>query len=369
MQGHAGRIAWQTGSVGSMVDWSLARQIARFAAGSSASLPPLEADFPALVDESQGHLRDYTGLELATPMPAPESVGRAEWADVNLDSLASLLEPVTDRLATRLDSAGPFAGPLRAVTGATFAAESGLVVGYLSQRVLGQYEVSLLDVEQPPRLLFVAPNLAKAVRELQVDADSFLRWIVLHELTHVFEFSGVPWLREHMSGLLRDYMRTVEVRFERGAAGGLPSLPDPARIVQEFREGGLVALVQTREQRQLMGRIQAAMAVIEGYSEHVMDAVGERVLPAYGGLREAMERRRRSRSYPERVLQRLLGLDLKMRQYEEGKAFCDAVVERAGIAALNHVWDAPESLPAEAELSDADAWIERVGSRPEPAAA
>src|SRR5437763_2891444 len=277
-----------------MVDWSLARQIARFAAGSSAA-PRLDADLPALVEESTGHLRDYTELELSAPMPAPERLGRAEWAEVNLASLASLLEPVSERLGDRLSAAGPFAGPLRAVTSATLAAESGLVVGYMSQRVLAQYEVSMLDVEQPPRLLFVVPNLVKAIGELSVDSDSFLRWIVLHEVTHVFQFSGVPWLREHMSGLLRRYMRTVEVRFERGAAGGLPSIPDPVRIVQEFREGGLVALVQTHEQRRILSRIQAAMAVIEGYSEHVMDTVGERVLPAYAGLREAMDRRRRSR--------------------------------------------------------------------------
>ena len=172
-----------------------------------------------------------------------------------------------------------------------------------------------------------------------------------------------------MSGLLHDYLRTVEVRFERGGAGGLPSLPDPMKVVQEFREGGLIALVQTREQRRLLERIQSAMAVIEGYSEHVMDAVGERVLPAYTGLRDSMDRRRRSRSYPERVLQRLLGLDLKMRQYEDGKAFCDRVVERSGIAALNRVWETPEALPTAAELEDPAAWIERTGSRPEPAAA
>jgi coenzyme F420 biosynthesis associated uncharacterized protein len=346
-----------------MVDWSLARQIARFAAGGGGGAPRPSAgagELGALVGDAEAHLHDYTGLSLAEPVPAAEPVSRAEWADVNIDSLAALLEPVSTRLWERLASAGPFAGPLRAVTGATLAAESGLVIGYMSQRVLGQYEVSLLDLDRPPRLLFVTPNLDKAVRELRSDRDSFLGWIVLHELTHVFEFSGVPWLREHMSSLMREYMRTVEVRFERGAAGGLPSLPEPARIVQEFREGGLVALVQTREQRRLMGRVQSAMAVIEGYSEHVMDAVGERVLPAYAGLRDAMERRRRSRSYPERVLQRLLGLDLKMRQYEEGKAFCDVVVERAGIGGLNRVWEGPEQLPTAAELGDPDAWLARV---------
>lgn len=353
-----------------MVDWSLARQIARFAAGGSSGGAPLEVDFEALVKESEGHLRDYTGLAPREPVPGPETIDRAQWAEINLDSLAALLAPVSDRLAKRLDSAGVLAGPLRAVTGATLAAESGLVIGYMSQRVLGQYDVSLLDLQQPPRLLFVGPNLEKAIRELKADRDSFLGWIVLHELTHVFEFSGVPWLREHMAGLMRDYMRTVEVRFERGAAGGLPSLPDPARIVQEFREGGLVALVQSPEQRELLGRVQAAMAVIEGYSEHVMDAVGERVLPEYAGLRDAMERRRRSRSYPERILQRLIGLDLKMRQYEDGKAFCDAVVERGGVAELNRVWDGPESLPTAGELRDPDAWLRRLGPRPAaPAAA
>jgi coenzyme F420 biosynthesis associated uncharacterized protein len=353
-----------------MVDWSLARQIARFAAGGSSGSAPVEIDFEALVEESEGHLRDYTRLDPGEPVPGPETIDRAEWADINLDSLAALLAPVSDRLSDRLGSAGVLAGPLRAVTGATLAAESGLVIGYMSQRVLGQYDVSLLDLQQPPRLLFVGPNLDKAIRELKADRDSFLGWIVLHELTHVFEFSGVPWLREHMAGLMRDYMRTVEVRFESGAAGGLPSLPDPARIVQEFREGGLVALVQTREQRELLGRVQAAMAVIEGYSEHVMDAVGERVLPEYAGLRDAMERRRRSRSYPERILQRLIGLDLKMRQYEDGKAFCDGVVERRGVDELNRVWDGPEALPTALELRDPDAWLRRLGPRPAaPAAA
>jgi coenzyme F420 biosynthesis associated uncharacterized protein len=353
-----------------MVDWSLARQVARFAAGAGGDGQELDVDLPALVAQAEAPLREYTGLAPASPTPAPEAVSRAEWADVNLDSLAALLAPVEERLAGRLASTGPFAGPLRAVTGATLAAESGLVIGYMSQRVLGQYEVSLLDVEQPPRLLFVAPNLAKAVRELGVDRDSFLGWIVLHEMTHVLQFSGVPWVRGHMSALLREYLKTVEVRFERGAAGGLPSLPDPARIVQEFREGGLVALVQTREQRRLLGQVQAAMAVIEGYSEHVMDAVGERVLPEYAGLRDSMERRRRSRSYPERILQKLLGLDLKMRQYEEGKAFCDGVAERGGIEALNRVWEAPESLPSPRELREPELWLERIGPKPAaPAAA
>jgi coenzyme F420 biosynthesis associated uncharacterized protein len=344
-----------------MVDWSLARQIARFASrggDAGATLPDLELE--RRVGAAQEHVIGYTRLEPAQPVPPPEAVGRDEWAGVNLDTLAAMLTPVTDRLDGRLGSAGPLAGALRMATGATFAAEAGLVVGYMSQKVLGQYELSLLQPEAPARLLFVAPNLEKAVRDLGVDRDAFLDWIVFHELTHALQFVGVPWLREHLGSLLREYLSTVEVRIERGAAGGLPSMPNFQRLVDDFREGGLAGLVQTKEQRAILNSVQAAMAVVEGYAEHVMDAVGEDVLPKYEGLRDAMETRRRSRGAPERLLQRLLGLDLKMRQYEDGKRFCDAIVDKRDIETLNKVWASPEQLPTPSELHKPDTWLARV---------
>src|SRR5947209_920278 len=260
-----------------MVDWTLARTVARFAAGSGAA-PSLGAfDFAGAAAEADVQLRTYTGLEPTGPLPAPEPVGRAEWAEVNVDSLSRLLDPVTGRLGKRMNGAGPFAPALRTAAGATVAAEVGLVVGYMSQRVLGQYELSLLEPEVQPRLLFVGPNLARTLDELDVDRDSFLGWIVLHELTHVLQFSGVSWLRPHLAGLLRAYLDSVEMRIERGAAGGMPSLPSVSRLVELFREGGLIALVQSPDERRLMDDVQAAMSVVEGYSEHVMDAVGEHV--------------------------------------------------------------------------------------------
>jgi coenzyme F420 biosynthesis associated uncharacterized protein len=350
-----------------MVDWSLARQVARFAAGSEPTRGE-DGELERHVEVAEAAVAGYTGLKLSAPAPGPELVSRGEWADLNLDSLARLLSPVAERLDGRFSGAGPLAGPLRVATGATLAAEAGLVMGYASQRVLGQYELSLLAPDVPPRLLFVGPNLERAVRDLHVDRDSFLGWIAAHEVTHVFQFGGVPWLRDHVGGLVRAYMDTVEVRIESGAAGGLPSLPNPATLVERFSEGGLAALVQTREQRKLMNRMQAVMAVIEGYSEHVMDAVAPELLPAYEGLRDAMERRRRSRSAPERILERLLGLDLKLRQYELGRRFCDAVVEETGIEALNRVWEGPEALPNLAELSRPVAWLERLDRAAAPVA-
>jgi coenzyme F420 biosynthesis associated uncharacterized protein len=343
-----------------MVDWSLARQIARFSAGD-APIPDLGVDLHASAAEAELEVGRYTGLEGGGgTVPPPEVVARGDWAEINLVTLASLLDPVGRRLEGRLDAAGPLAGALRTVAGATLAAEAGLVLGYMSQRVLGQYEVSLLQPEQPARLLFVGPNLTGAASEMAVDRVDFLRWVVFHEMTHAFQFASVSWLRDHLGGLLREYMASVEVRIERGAAGGLPSMPNPADIVRNFREGGLAALVQTREQRKIVARVQAAMAIVEGYSEHVMDAVGAKLLTDYEGLRRAMDNRRSSRSAPERVLQRLLGLDQKLRQYEIGKRFCDEVVAREGIDALNHVWASPEALPSTSELERPRAWLVRV---------
>ena len=342
-----------------MVDWSLARQIARFAAGDSA-LPVPAPDLAALAIGVQGPVAGYTGLRPPDPLPGAEVLDRRAWAEINIGTVAALLEPVTERISTRLDNGGPLIGPMRTLTGAALAAEVGLVIGYMSQRVLGQYELSLLQPEAPARLLFVGPNLDRAVEQMEVDRDSFLTWIALHEVTHVFEFSGVPWLRGHLGQLIREFLTTVEVRIERGAGGGLPSLPDAKKIAETFREGGLAALVQTGEQRHLIDRIQATMAVVEGYSEHVMDAVGEHVVSSYAGLREAMERRRRNRSAPERALQRLLGFDLKMRQYELGKQFCDGAVALAGVPGLNQVWEHPDRLPSLAELERPGEWLARI---------
>jgi coenzyme F420 biosynthesis associated uncharacterized protein len=336
-----------------MVEWSLARRVARLAAGDDSQVE-LDVDLRALCAEMELHVAACTRLRLAAPAPPAELVSRADWAAINLTTFEQLIEPVMERVERRLESAGPLAGPIKAAAGATVAAEAGVVMGYVSQRILGQYELSLLGADAPPRLVFVAPNLAKAVDDLDVDAESFFGWIAIHELTHVFQFQGVPWLRDHIGGLLREYMDSLELRAE---------LPDMSKLADAFREGGLAAMMQTRGQRELMRRINAAMAVVEGYSEYVMDELGSRLLPAYDGLREAMEKRRRSRSAPERMLQRLLGLEMKMRQYEQGRAFCDAVTAREGIEALNRVWTSPEAMPSSDELEHPQRWLDRMRTK------
>jgi coenzyme F420 biosynthesis associated uncharacterized protein len=342
-----------------MVDWSLARRIAGLA-GATEGPVDVGVDVVASATRLEPAVAAYTGLASQAGAPPAELVDRATWADANLTTFSHLLEPIAERMSDRLSGAGPLAGPLRMGAGATIAAEAGLITGYMSQRVLGQFELSLIQPEAPTRLLFVGPNLNKAVDDLGAEREPFIDWIVLHALTHVVQFTAVPWLRDHLGGLLRTYLDTVDVQIKAGAAGGLPAMPNIQELVERFRDGGLMALIQNREQRDLMNQLQPVMAVIEGYSEHVMDALGAELVPGYERLRDAMDRRRRDRSAPERILQKLLGLDLKMRQYEQGKRFCDAVADEVGIEGLNAVWRAPADMPTPAELDDPAAWIRRT---------
>jgi coenzyme F420 biosynthesis associated uncharacterized protein len=293
-------------------------------------------------------------------LPPPEAVDRAAWLRSNMRTMRGTLDPL---LSSATAGTGPLAGPLRAAGGAVIAAEVGGIVGFLSRHVLGQYELALLDATQAPRLLLVTPNLREAAAGLEVELDELLPWVVFHEVTHAVQFAGVPWLQEHLAGMLRELLDSVQVKVDPAALLKMPSVDDLRGLWDSVREGGLVTAVAGPERKALFDRLQATMALVEGHAEHVMDAAGAPVLPNVPKLREALNRRRRERPPLFKLVERLLGMDLKLRQYEDGRRFCDAVVERGGIEALNRAWSSPERLPTLAELDDPAAWIRRTEVR------
>jgi coenzyme F420 biosynthesis associated uncharacterized protein len=345
-------------SAASVIDWSVAQQIARLVAGESSApaLPALD-ELPSVAEQSEQLVSGYTGLHAPAALPRAEALGRGEWIDANLAGVRVILEPVVDRVGNGF---GPLAPALRGITGLLVAAEIGVLFGYMGRNVLGQYELVILDPDAPARLLFVAPNLGEAVRALEADSDELVAWVALHEVTHALQFAGVPWLREHLAQLLRELLAKLEVRVDAARAVRLPDRSDLRALADAVRSGDLLTLVAGREQRALLDRVQAIMAVIEGYAEHVMDAVGAELLPSLPELRAALDRRRASRSAPARLLGRLFGLDLKLRQYQLGKRFCDAVVERGGIEALNRVWSGPDAIPTLSEIEDPERWLRRT---------
>ena len=218
-------IAPTTNAKGSapLLDWLLAARLAGRVAGEGEARWP-RVELAPLAADATRRVIDYTRLTPTRELPAPEGVGRREWIAANLESMRQLLEPVLDR-------AGEEMGPLRPAmslgVSVVSTIELGLVVGYLAQRVLGQYELVLLedpDAGSPPRLLFVLPNLGAAIESLDAPEDEFLTWVTLHEVTHAVQFAGVPWLQQHMAELVQSMLHN-----DGAAAGAIAASADAER--------------------------------------------------------------------------------------------------------------------------------------------
>lgn len=349
----------------SRIDWGLAERVASLSGGGTGDTSPLAVDVPAIAADAAERVIAYTGLTPAVALPEAEPVGRPAWRAANYASFDALLGPMVETAGKGL---GPLRGPAVTAAGTVLGAEAGAVTGLLGRRVLGQVDVRLLDPEAPLRLLLVVPNLHAAALALKVDEAQLVRWVTVHEMTHAVQFTGVPWLREHLGSMIRELLESASGTAADGERGSRPKprLPGPEELramVEQARSGSILQLVAGPERAALLERVQSIMSLIEGHAEHVMDAAGAAVLPDLEGLRAALKARREATGgfSPWKLLERLLGMELKMRQYAEGKRFCDAVVAASDVPTLHRAFAAPEFVPTAAELKDPEAWVRRVG--------
>jgi coenzyme F420 biosynthesis associated uncharacterized protein len=282
-----------------------------------------------------------------------------------------VLEPLVEQLRERAPggaAAGKAGGVMTAVGSRVTGIQAGLILAYLSSRVLGQYELFLppetspVNGEQPGRLTLVAPNIVMVERELGVDTHDFRRWVCLHEETHRLQFTAVPWLRDYVQSQMTEFLLASEL--------------DPAAILQRIRSaadamagavrggdgGSLIDAVATPKQKEIMDRLTSVMTLVEGHGDYVMDAVGPQVVPSVEQIRERFNSRRGSSGRVEQTIRRILGIDLKMKQYAEGSRFVKAVVDEVGMADFNKVWTSPETLPTREEFAHPHRWVERVVS-------
>jgi coenzyme F420 biosynthesis associated uncharacterized protein len=346
-----------------LVDWRLAERIAVAVAGGddAGSHPAILRDerLRETCSEALGLVLGYSRLEPGAKIPPGEPVDRAGWSRGVLATVRGFADELAGLGSVEVSLPGPLGRIARSFVGAGAATEVGLAAGYAARRVLGQYELALVGPERPPRLLFVAPNVIEAAAKLEVDLERFTRWVALHETTHAVQFSAASWLRDHLGGLIRELLRGAAEHISVGELARRLAR-DPRGAVSSFLRGDMAKALVGPEQAPALDRIQAAMTVIEGHAEHVMDAAGPEFVGDVEGLRRKLEDRRARRGPLEIVIGRLLGMDLKLRQYELGKRFCDAVVAEAGIVGLNRAWAGPESLPTLEELNKPSAWLDRV---------
>jgi len=350
--------------VSSLVDWGLATRVAAMAAGEGGQAMSGGADLGSVNARSRAAVLAYTRLSPVEPVPEPEWISRRDWAQLNLDSMRELIEPLEARVGDALPP-GRYGASLAAISGKVLALQLGGLIGLASRRVLGQYEFPLLGGGRAPRLVFVGQNIGVAATEIGGDPADVLEWVALHEVTHAVHLSSQPWLRGHLGGLARTLLEETPLAISSAdllAAARRFASTDPRRMLAELRETDPVMLLAPAQSHETIAAVQSTMALVEGYAEHVMDAAASGLGSRVEDLRAGLERRREDRGALARVLAWLLGFEMKLRQYRDGKRFADGVVASAGIAGLNRAWEGPGELPTLAELHDSARWIERVAA-------
>ncbi|MBD0738043.1 zinc-dependent metalloprotease [Streptomyces sp. CBMA29] len=380
-----------------MVDWNLAVATAQRLTRPGPEVSRDEAraivaELRAHAQESEAHVREFTrmyGDAEAPPHGTPVLiVDRAGWVKANVAGFREVMKPLLGKMQARRPG-GPGGVVLGTVGGKVTGVEVGMLLSFLSSRVLGQYETFAPPSRDMPagpvkpgpgesragRLLLVAPNIVHVERELDVDPHDFRLWVCLHEETHRTQFSAVPWLRDHIEGEIQAFLGETEldastviervreaVQSFTGSGGGKET--DAADAADDDRS--LVDLVQTPSQREILARLTAVMSLLEGHADYVMDGVGPEVVATVAEIREKFSQRRASGAGRlDQALRKLLGLDAKLRQYRDGERFVRAVVDEVGMDGFNRVWTSPNTLPTKAEIAKPAEWVARVHSRSE----
>lgn len=354
------------------VDWSLAERLARRVAGrdpleSSYLAASLQPDFEEATTRAEYLVGEFTGLRAPDDPARALVLDRQRWVEANVASFRRTLEPFTRRVGERM-AKSPFAPVGRTLAGA----EMGLLMGFLAQRVLGQYDLLVPDGSGAPSLTggeatgdavyYVGPNVLVLEKRFGFRPGDFRLWIALHEVTHRAQFRAVPWMKGYFLSLVERSLGMIE--------------PDPKRLVRVLEraaeaarrgrnpldDGGLVGLFATDEQRAVIDQVQALMSLLEGHGNVVMDRLGRRHVTGCERMSATLRARRQAGGLA-RQLRKLVGIEMKMRQYEIGERFITWIEEREGLEALDAAWRGPEFLPTLTELEEPVRWLERVGVR------
>jgi coenzyme F420 biosynthesis associated uncharacterized protein len=282
-------------------------------------------------------LLDFVGgLPAGVKLPEFQALDREGWLDLNLGIIRRVVDPVLET--------GRLPNSLIVEVGRTGLDHYlALMLAFLGRRVLGQYDPQLMDVESinEAGLYLLETNVEEWGRVAQLPEADLRRWLILHEMTHAWQFAAHRWLRGHMEQSMRVLLETVTKKIS------------PAARIAAFA-GVLPA------QWRVMRQMQGTMSLIEGYSNLVMNELGATLLPGFAELEAAYQKRSTNKGVLDQLIWKLTGLDLKLQQYKKGEAFARAVYDAHGMKALNLAWKGPEQMPRLEELADPERWYRRV---------
>jgi coenzyme F420 biosynthesis associated uncharacterized protein len=345
------------------VAWDVALRIVNEISRFQAPLDPssqraLDEDFEKATSIAERLVEDATGLHSAFGPTRSVVIDRAGWAEANVGSLRRLLAPVGRKLA---ESDASHRRALSPAAKTAAGIEIGALLGWMSSRVLGQYDLMPNDSDQTGGLVyFVGPNVVSLERRFGFDPRQFRLWLALHEVTHRLQFTGVGWMREHFTGLV-----------ERGTTSGLPDVRELVaglrRAAAAFWEGmnpladgGVVGLIASSEQLATLRDAQALMSLLEGHAEVVMSSAGATAVPDAKRFAQVLAERRASARGIVKFAQQALGIEAKLRQYADGSRFISTVEQAGGPELFAKVWESPQMLPSLEEIRAPERWIARV---------
>lgn len=361
----AGRRAERAARRG-LIDWPAVERVAvaRLARApgrlTATDLRAVEPRYVAAVER----IAPVLGERLGTPLPEVVTrvsvVDRAGWVAANIRGFQALMSRIEGPLLEQLlpPGAGLPKAMLALLNRWLTTRQLGYLLGFLGQRVLGQYDLALLSAEASPgRLLFVEENIRLTAQSLGVPLDDVRLWVVLHETTHAFEFEAHDWLRPYLAERLEAQL----VAFSQEAPSlGRDALRALGRSLRGEADGSWIERLMRPEQRRRFREIQAAMSVLEGFSDWVMEDVGPRLVPGGETISRRLFERRAQRTPVERAILRLTGLDLKLEQYRAGERFVATIVAQAGPVAIERLWFGPAALPSFEEIEQPGRWLARV---------
>lgn len=361
---------------GSLINWDLAYKTATNVVGAGPKLSREEiaaevAGIRQAAADAVGHVQDITKLDVSHRLAdSPTLVtDRKTWIQANMEGFRNLLSPVlTDLVESKQ---GKLTDADVAIGGASSGVEMGVIMAFLADKVLGQFEpfCSLGEGPSGGRLMLVAPNIVKVRQEINVDAADFRMWVCLHEQTHRVQFNAAPWLQDFMASRIREFSGSLFAsasdmgsRFKDALTSTAAELTgketkekDANLPAQKLRR------VLNEREAKLFSDLTAVMSLLEGHANVVMDAVDSSIVPSVKTIRRRFSNRSANLNAVEKFLRKIIGLETKMRQYQDGQKFVQAVVDEVGMEQFNRVWEGPENLPSEAEIHDYQAWIARLG--------
>ncbi|HEX6291783.1 MAG TPA: zinc-dependent metalloprotease [Herpetosiphonaceae bacterium] len=346
-----------------LIDWSVVRrmsvQVSQTEQAPVRQRAVAREQYTDMVRRSEPLIEEYLQVRLPEPIQRIVVMDRREWLEANISNFTELFRFIEDLYQRNINQQTIGSMMAAGINRRVMSVQVGVLLGVVARKVLGQYDLSLLAPEPTGgALYFVEPNIDRVQKTLGLDAHDFRLWIALHETTHAYEFEAYPWVREHFNSLLRRYFDTVNDQLQSFRGGLGPIL---TRIMESWGKGQhWMETLQTPTQRALFNELQALMSLVEGYSNHIMNAIGKQVLPNFEEIERRIEERKGSRNLAEQLFNRITGMDLKMQQYQQGQKFVDTIVERRGIGFATKVWERVENLPTIDEIRNPDRWIARI---------